>query len=288
MSIASVGRVARAGIAEPPGPPLFGRPDGSANLAIEPADRLRSALNAGVPLERYRRLWRFGQTHEVDGCLRGHLGYEREKNATLWDLTKQDFTKASVPNGAAAPFMIRLSDLTVVFQPKPDLRIDSFIGALQAMIRTQTGETGETGWRVTPLTGEVSFTEWRDHIDLVTRVRLRLTRPGPGTTESGLVASIAESGSDLATVELRAAEGLKASAPLVNELARLAEEGYGEFAAKGIAGEAFGAVREWNSNLRGETIITDVEVEAESGEASWKTLDAQLADVRSAPSAGAA
>ncbi|MEV7628882.1 hypothetical protein [Actinoplanes sp. NPDC089786] len=184
--------------------------------------------------------------------------------------------------------MIRLSDLTVVFQPKPDLRIDSFIGALQAMIRTQTGETGETGWRVTPLTGEVSFTEWRDHIDLVTRVRLRLTRPGPGTTESGLVASIAESGSDLATVELRAAEGLKASAPLVNELARLAEEGYGEFAAKGIAGEAFGAVREWNSNLRGETIITDVEVEAESGEASWKTLDAQLADVRSAPSAGAA
>lgn len=277
MSIPAVGRVARAGIAEPTGPALFGPPDGSPTLTIRPADRLRSALHAGYPLERYRRLWRFGQTHELDGCVRGHLGYEREKNATLWDRNKQDFAKAPVPNGAAAPFMIRLSDLTVVFQPKPELRLDSFIGALQAMIRTQTRETG---WRVAPLTGEVSFDEWRSQVDLVTRVRFRMTRPGSKLAQNRLIALLTEPGSDLATVELRATEGLETSAALVLELANLAERGYGEFAAKGVTGEASGTLREWTSTLRGESIMTEVEVEPESGEAPWNALDEQLAGIR--------
>ncbi|WP_433374013.1 hypothetical protein ACQPZX_03060 [Actinoplanes sp. CA-142083] len=285
MSIPAVGRVARAGIAEPQGLALFGLPNGSPTLSIRPADSLRSALQAGYPLERYRRLWRFGRTRELDGCIRGHLGYEREKNATLWDRTKQDFAKAPVPNGSAAPFMIRLSDLTVVFQPKPDLRLDSFIGALQAMIRTQTRETG---WRVASLTGEVSFDEWRSRVDLVTRIRFRMRKSGSRQTQSRLIALLTEPGSDLATVELRAAEGLETSAPLVVELANLAESGYGEFAAKGVTGDASGTTREWTSTLRGESIMTEVELEPETGEAPWNALDEQLAGISSAPPSDAA
>ncbi|MGW4942999.1 hypothetical protein ACWEOZ_15600 [Actinoplanes sp. NPDC004185] len=280
MSISTVGRVARAGIAEPPEPALFAPPDGSPALFIEPVDRLRHAFQAGYPLERYRRLWRFGQTHEVNSCIRGHLGYGREKNAALWDLNKQDFANAPVPNGAAAPFVIRLSDFTVVFQPKPDLRLNSFIGALQAMIRTQTRETG---WRVAPLTGEVSFDDWRTQIDLVTRVRFRMTRSGSEQTQSRLIALLGESGADLASVELRAADGLETSAPLVIELAHLAESGYGEFAAKGLVGQGSGTMREWSSNLGGESIMTEVELEADSGEASWKALDEQLAEISPPP-----
>ncbi len=97
----TTGRIARARIFDPRQLALYG----------SPTDRLLEALRMGVPQERYRRLWRLGQTSECDGYVRGHLGYERERDRTLWDRQKRDFTKAPVPDGEAAPFLIRLSDL---------------------------------------------------------------------------------------------------------------------------------------------------------------------------------
>src|SRR5690348_15702235 len=108
MATRTTGKIARARIVAPK----------QLHLYETPADRLRAALTPGLREERYGRLWRLGQIHEKAGNVHGHLGFGKQVDADLWDEDAQDFEPTEVPNGVASPFVIRLADLAMVFQPR--------------------------------------------------------------------------------------------------------------------------------------------------------------------------
>lgn len=114
------------------------------------------------------------------------------------DPDAQDFKPTEVPNGSASPFLIRLADHVVVFQPrKKSIRVESFIGALRAELKTCSAED----WEVRPLRGESSFEDWRKTVDCVTRMRFRAENSSSyGTPRTDLMRLIIDADPELATI----------------------------------------------------------------------------------------
>ncbi|MFI6230152.1 hypothetical protein ACIBCR_22925 [Micromonospora echinospora] len=260
------GRIARARLVSPP----------QLNLLQTAAAQVRSAMRPGFREERYGRLWRIGQVTENDGHLHGHLGFEKETGADLWDDDRQDFTPTAVQHGLAAPFLIRLHDFAIVFQPRQDIRIPSFTGALRSMLSAATTDT----WTVRPLTGETDFDKWRASVDRVVRIRFRQEKCAQTPQAAqGLVQQAREAGSDLLTVDLRARAGIDSGSPLVRELLGYARDGMGDLIAYGSRDNEVEAETAWNSTLGGESILTSVPVDPVTGEADLDTLRGQLARI---------
>ncbi|WP_033342280.1 hypothetical protein [Catenuloplanes japonicus] len=120
MSIRLTGRVARARLVASPQLDLF-------------ADRealVRDALRPGRKTERYGRRWHVGQVRQDADSLYGRLGFDRMEGADIWQDEIEDFENQSRKSGAAAPFVIRLADLVVVYQPrKQAIRQTAFVQA---------------------------------------------------------------------------------------------------------------------------------------------------------------
>ncbi len=240
------------------------------------ADRLRAALQPGSPELRYGRTWHLSQIHEEQGFLHGRLGFGQQVGVDLWQDEAQDFEKARVDNGVAAPFVIRMVDMVLVYQPRRQgIRPESFAGALRAILR-RSGK--DETWQIESLAGErVPFEKWRATVDIVTRLRFRLEPPGPPQSYSSTVAGlIAAVGPDLAALEWRAAAGLNTEAKLVQELLSQVEAGIGDMVAYGRCGNASNAERRWNSVLGDESVMTEVEVSEDGGEVSRSSLLAQF------------
>ncbi|WP_422774211.1 hypothetical protein ACN28C_15860 [Plantactinospora sp. WMMC1484] len=260
------GKVARVRLVEPQQGNLFG--DG--------AELVRQALHPGQTVERYGRIWHLGQITEENGYLFGRLGYENRVGADLWQEEAKDFEKARIENGLAAPFVIRLSDLVIVFQPrKQEIRPISFAGALRSML---TLGKSYPNWGVEPLTGEVmSFATWRHGVDVVTRLRFRVEQADTLTAPiSRVVHQIMAGCPDWASLEWRADIGLDTDAPLIQELLADAGRGVGELVAVGRSATSPNVVRRWSSQLGDESLTTEVDAMNDDGEVSHETLLAQL------------
>jgi hypothetical protein len=133
MASRGVGKLARARIVPPDQP----------SLLESPAEMLLRGIRPGLTTERYGRVWHLGQTvvDSETGFLFGRLGFESTSTADLWDPEAQDFLEGDVPGGVAAPFVIRLRDLVVVFQVRgQDIRVMSFTGALRRMLSEATDQ----------------------------------------------------------------------------------------------------------------------------------------------------
>ncbi|WP_433792664.1 hypothetical protein [Actinoplanes sp. CA-252034] len=267
MASRTVGKLARAMIVSPD----------QMNLLGAPADLLRSALQPGFRDERYKRLWRLSRTREQSGFVYGHLGFESQSEADLWADDEQEFEPAEVPNGAASPFVIRLKDLTMVFQTRrQDIRVASFISAFQAMLRTIDKNKQ---WRLEPLTGKMSFHNWRREMEKISRVRFKIKKEDPQPSDGGLVSLMLQCKPDLAALELRAKDGIEVSGDLMRELLQHAESGYGELVAVGRRKDNPASERIWVSTLEGESVVSEVPIDPETGEATFETLMAELGNV---------
>lgn len=260
------GKVVRARITPPGQGDLLGGLIGS-DL---PADALRQ----GLKCERYGRVWYIGHLSLKDGYMSGRLGYGRTVEADLWRDEVEDFESRTVADGAASPFMIRLSDLALVFQPrKRSIRPSSFAGAMRSMLRLTTLQD----WPVTSLPGERStFQEWLQTVDTVTRIRFRVDRHSASDVPApDVVERLLESGPDFVAIEWKTASGgIDANTPLIQELLDEALDGSGEFVAVGRSGTPT-TERRWSSALGDESAQTDVEL-PESGELDVQILRTNL------------
>lgn len=141
-----------------------------------------------------------------------------------------------------------------MFQPKTELRIESFVAAMRAMLFAS-----EQGWDVRSLTGDMSFASWHRTVQTITRLRYRLEDPSRRKTTPGLLAHlVSEAASETVSVELRAQNGLEVEGRLVSELVRSAVAGYGEISITGRNGDSDGVTRVWLSALGGESVFTEV------------------------------
>ncbi|PGH41290.1 hypothetical protein COO58_25995 [Micromonospora sp. WMMA1996] len=214
-----------------------------------------------------------GRTSVRDGIVYGRLGFEKQVDVDLWDDRSQDFTPSAVAEGMAAPFALRLADLMVVFQIRRDIRVMSFTGALRSILRNATTDE----WDVRSLTGETRFSDWRQTVDVVTRVRFRF-EDGPTVPPrvDGLLHLLRQANGDLATLDLRGRVGIDSDCPLVKELLAHAEKGRGELTARGRRADDGDAERVWASTLGGETVLNDVPVDTVTGEADHHALLDQI------------
>lgn len=235
---------------------------------------IREALIPGRPTERFGRIWHVGKVREEDGVLYGRLGYEERVRVDHWQEEVNDFERAYVDDGIAAPFVIRMSDLAVVYQPrKRVIRPESFASALRAMLKF--GEN--SNWRVKSLTGgSASFDDWQRRIDRVTRLRACLEAGGEANEGSRMRELLAGPQPDQAWVEWRAAEGLDTNASCVRELLQQADAGTVEVVAEGQCGDSADTVWRWNSTSGDERMMTKVDVDNVDGEISREALIAEL------------
>jgi hypothetical protein len=137
---------------------------------------LQRILVPGASTERYNRIWHVGRTEVDDGFFFGRLGFEGSGTADLWNEEERDFEEARTPAGVAAPFAIELSNLKLVFQTRgQDIRVTSFIGAMQGILRDASGQD----WRIETAKTEMSFRQWRATVERVTQMRFHIEPPNP-------------------------------------------------------------------------------------------------------------
>ncbi|HZM74552.1 MAG TPA: hypothetical protein VFC19_02435 [Candidatus Limnocylindrales bacterium] len=267
MAARTTARIVRAKLIEPDQTDILG---GGAGL-------VRRALQAGTSEYRNGRAWHVGQIRDEGGYLYGHLGYEQRVGNDQWHGEIKDFAKGSFRRGVAAPFVVRLADLVIVYQPrKGAITPESFVAAFRSILKI--GKLGEE-WRVQPVPGTgKSFLHWREGVDVVTRIRFGMKPDSvPVTYTSSTAHRLAEAHPESTSIEWHAKRGgLDTDAPLIRELLDQASSGVGQLAAHGRCGDSINAVRRWNSLLGDEDIVTEVEIPQPADEVSRETLLAEL------------
>ncbi|WP_326629832.1 DUF4747 family protein [Nonomuraea fuscirosea] len=262
------GRVARAHIVAPAQPSLFDTP----------AERLQHAMQSGTRTTWYRRMWRLGGIEVTDGFLRGRLGCDTEVGADNWSEEELDFIPTRLAGGVASPFVIRLSDFAMVFQVRsPVIRVTSFIGALKSMLREQMDQN----WDIETISRNRSFPEWRRSVARVTRLHIRLERPNPNYEGRPDVERLIEQMRlSSATLELRSEDGIETDTDLAQQLLDHVARGYGQASAAGTRGAGDLAVETvWESQLHGETLITGINIDPDTGEATFEELFEEVESV---------
>lgn len=166
----------------------------------------------------------------------------------------------------------------MVFQTrKQDIRVASFVAAFQSMLRTIDDNKQ---WRIEPLTGKVPFQEWQKTVAKISRIRFKIEgTAGLPPNGTGLVALISQCHTDLAALELRARAGIDVEGSLVREILRQSAAGHGELVAVGRQEEGATSERAWVSTLGGESVVTEVQVDRDTGPASFESLQAELAKI---------
>jgi hypothetical protein len=240
--------------------------------------QLMRALIPGTTVDRYNRRWHLGQIRQEDGLVFGRLGFESASGADIWDESSLDFQEIEVPAGVAAPFGVRLSDLLLVFQTrKQDIRVTSFTGAFQGILREATHNDG---WHIETARRKVSFPAWRESVGRVTRLRFSIEPPNPNYEGRPDVERLIEGAQvAAATIELRASsdDSLNTDDDIVRQLLDHVERGYGESVAVGereVEGHTTETV--YNSKLEGETEIIERPADPANGEVTVEVLREEL------------
>src|SRR5262249_23545798 len=155
-----------------------------------------------------------------------------------------------------APFLIRMSDLVIAYQPrKQDIRQDSFVAVLRAMLKY--GKEG-ADWRIESPTGHaLSFDAWRRGIARITRLRFSFERNDrmPPPTLPATVDMLLHTCPDRAAIEWWADDGLDADDRVVRELRDQVAAGFGEMTADGRRDDSTNAIRQWTSKTGEENLI---------------------------------
>lgn len=243
----------------------------SANQAIV------RVLRPGASTVRYRRTWRIGLTSVVldDDTLYSRIGFEGAHTTIVWDEETKDFQRAPIPSGQVVPFAIDLKDLTVAFQTRPpEIKVNSFTGALQGVLRDQTSEPD---WRVESRIRRVTFDEWRSTVEKVTHLHFRAERPNPNWEGRPDLEEIFNQlgGLDQAEFDFQAEGGINTDASLVRQLLAQVER-YGRGVAVGmrkINGETIESVMDTEHGEAEEWTLPE---ETEAGEVAPEALREEL------------
>jgi hypothetical protein len=238
-------------------------------------ERVVSAFVPGTAVTRYGRTWLMGQSR-VDGLyLFGRIGFESEGSVTeVWDEDRTDFTQLAIPSGVTAPFLLALTTLKMAFQTRGSLiKVNSFIHAMQALLKESTGED----WRLVTSRRVVTFEQWRDSVQKVTRMRFHLVRPNPNYEGRPDVERLLEEiGAEAETLEVQNPDGLQTDADLVGQLLDHVGRGYGDATITGERQEDDRVVETvYDTRLGGESELHERPADA-TGEVPESELRAEL------------
>jgi hypothetical protein len=263
------GKVARARIISPSQQSLF--------AAATPGEDLLSLLVPGASTDRYGRLWHVGRTDLLDGFLFGRLGFEGSGSADLWNEDARDFEEARTPAGVAAPFAISLSNLDLVFQTRgQDIQVTSFTGAMQKILR----DASEEAWSVETAQRQVTFAQWRATVERVTLMRFHIEPPNPNYQGRPDLQRLIEGAHlNAADITLHSEDGINTDAEIATQLLDHVRLDYGRgvaVAERPVNGDVIESV--WSSELNGETEVTIVPANPETGEVERDTLLRELTE----------
>jgi hypothetical protein len=218
-----------------------------------------------------------GQAREGDGFLYGRIGFEAEGGVTeVWDPVRLDFAEVAIPSGVTSPFVLRLADLVMVFQTRGAIiKINTFIGAMQALLREATGED----WSLVSTRRRVDFDAWRMTVDRVTRARFHLERPNPNYEGRPFVEGLLEPIAAAAgKIELANPDGLVTDADIMAQLLDHVQRGYGDATIVGqrdVEGRSVEAV--YDTRLQGESELHERPAD-EDGDVSLDELLNELTE----------
>lgn len=206
---------------------------------------LGAALVPGLPVERYGRTWRIEIDPTVmqrvrDGDppnrMAGRLGYDKTTGeAPAWDEQAERFVPTRQHDGDVVPFLVRLSDLSVAFQRTAKIRRQSFIGALQLLLRE--GAQSEA-WSVVDRTTSRTWAEFERAVEKVTRVRIVIGPTNPGWRGQELFEPyIEDMGGDEAVITIKGDDLDLDSDPIAQARTHAIQHDYGELEVKGVTAD---------------------------------------------------
>jgi hypothetical protein len=204
---------------------------------------LLAALNPDVDITRYRRRWRLSQPNFEDQWITGKLGFERMRDTEriYYDESIKDFVIEDAPTEAAtfSHYVIDLQSQYLVFDFRPpEIRLQSFRGAFQAML-----DTSPIGHflSVEAITDTQEFRDWLETTDRIETFRVSVRRPNPsfqGRPER-IRELLEETNAGRLDIEATAARddaGLQVTGTDLETLAEYAADGYGKITARGQDG----------------------------------------------------
>jgi hypothetical protein len=135
---------------------------------------------AGAEVTRYGRRWTLSRVLESDEQgVYGKIGFVKagQLETLSFDRKQFDFVRGEAQSGVVVPFLIS-SDLVVSYQLIGSLvKENTFINALEDLLNQNMKAL--FAWRVSPLTFEITYEDWRQSVAHVTRFDLRLEQPNP-------------------------------------------------------------------------------------------------------------
>ncbi len=204
-------------------------------------DDLERALSPEYRVTRYGRTWRFARPKLIDHFyLMGKLGFERLATEAIirYDDDLEDFVSDIRPSeqGSVSHFAIDLNSQILVFEERPpDIRRQSFLGALRALLRES-----DSRFEVETLADVTNFHEWIETVERVVRFSAALRRPNPEwrPRTQAIRDLIEPTGADrvdiTATVDDPEAGKLTVEDSVLGQAVEHASEGYGQIRAVGI------------------------------------------------------
>jgi hypothetical protein len=195
----------------PPDPPL---------LFPSPPESVRDILVAGRRHLARTRIWRIGGVRSGDDRILARLGWETQEETDLYDPDVEDFQHEAVIRGRTVTFVVRLTDLAVVYERRrAGLSEQDFTTGLRILLRAFDGHRR---WVVAPVDSKTTFDDWVRGVDQVSRFRFRaegsdLRDRAQSTTLGRLLGPRA----GLVTVDFRSADGMDVNDEIFRELVHL-------------------------------------------------------------------
>ena len=240
------------------------------------------ALVPGLPVDRFNRTWRLEvdrnvmrtlrASERIPSQVRGRLGFDKVTGeAPAWNEDLGQFVPLPQHDGGVVPFLIRTSDLSVAFQRTSKIKRQSFIGALQKLLREGSGNDN---WLVRDWATERSWEEFRATAVRVTEVTIIVMPTNPGWAGQKLFQPyIDELGGEKAKITVTGDDLDLDSTPIEQAKTHAIERGYGELEAKGIT--STGAAVRFDSDDTVPVIDSSVE-RGREGEVPYEALQETL------------
>lgn len=268
------GKLVRARILEPD----------QGDLISSPREVVASTLESDPCNVWGDRTWHFGGVHNAGEYISGRLGFEKRTDTDMYDHIRKDFTTEAIRQGHTWSFVVRLTDLTVVFERRrPSMKDQSFTSALRRMLcQVDTPQR----WGVVSLDGMASFEEWRTSVDIVSVLRYRAWGPRlPDAPLSPVTGMLIYPRPETVVVDLRAPSGVDVDDELVQELVRLANAGIGQIALRGrrTCGGGRDELTMWTSDRGAANLVAEVPVDDRTGEIGVEGLLTELAAIEISP-----
>jgi hypothetical protein len=259
MGSGSVSRLARAQIL-PPDPPL---------LFPSPPESVRGILVAGRRHLARTRIWRIGGVRASDDRVVARLGWETQEETDLYDPEVGDFQPEAVIRGRTVTFVVRLTDLAVVYERRrAGLSEQDFATGLRILLRAFDGHRR---WIVAPVDSKTTFANWARGVDRVSRFRFRAEgshlRDGVRSSTLGL---LLRPRAGQLTVDFRSTDGMDVDDEMFRELVQLAETGVGNVLAVGrrSSQDSEDVVKAWESTTAAERVVQEVSLNEEDTDAA--------------------